>query len=133
MPARSGTSPEAEILTIEARRADALVIGDAQYLDRITHDAYFHIDGLGKLRDKQAFLQSVRNGEAQSRQYTTSDVELRIIQDTAFVSGLFENEFIRPGGDVLRRLGRFSRVYVRCEGTWLNLLHQGTPIDEPRN
>lgn len=131
MPAPAGRSSAAEtILLLEARRADALISGDVRYLDQITHEDLLHVDGLGTLRDKAAFLRSIANGAAWSRRYETSNIELRVTRDTAVVTGLFANERTPAGGEAQRRFGRFSRVYVRREGLWLNLLHQGTEIRE---
>ncbi|WP_375786974.1 nuclear transport factor 2 family protein [Bradyrhizobium sp. Pha-3] len=122
------TSPWDQIHELEARRAEAIVQGDVVALHQITSNAYQHIDACGQLRGKEAFLDSLSDGEARYTLYRVTDNTIVLEGDVAIVTGRFYNEQVQTNGTIISKSGRHVRVYVRRIAGWRNIVHQGTEI-----
>lgn len=117
-----------QIHAIEALRARAILDADVTALREITGDDYVHVDGSGRLRNKEEFLASLRGDHAHYTHYSVADNVISIHADVAIVSGRFQNEHVTPDGAKIAKSGRHLRVYVRRLDGWSNIAHQGTEI-----
>lgn len=119
-----------QIRAIETLRARAILEGDVATLDEITGDDYVHVDGNGRLRNKQEFLSTLSQAQARYTRYEISDSVIAVHGEVAVVTGQFQNEHITPSGTTIAKTGRHLRVYVRRPTGWSNIAHQGTEIKQ---
>jgi len=119
-----------QIHAIEALRAQAILHGDVATLRKITGDDYVHVDGSGRLRNKEEFLATLSGGHARYTRYSIADNVIALHGDVAIVTGRFQNDHVTPAGATISKTGRHLRVYVRKLASWSNIAHQGTEIKE---
>ena len=119
-----------QIGAIEDVRARAIVESDVATLATITGDDYVHIDGSGRLRNKQEFLEALSAGQVRFTSYGVSDNVIAVHGEVAIVTGRFRNKHVSPAGATIAKSGRHLRVYVRTSTGWSNVAHQGTEIKE---
>jgi len=117
-----------QIHAIEALRAQAILDADVATLRAMTGDDYVHVDGSGRLRNKEEFLASLRGDHAHYTRYSIADNVVSIHADVAIVTGRFQNEHVTSTGAKISKSGRHLRVYVRSLNGWRNVAHQGTEI-----
>jgi ketosteroid isomerase-like protein len=134
-PAPAMTGPGAEVLTLEQKIEEAVVRGDAAFVDRVlTSDFVFH-HGSGWARgehpggtrdDKKAFLKRV-----QDKEYLIHDldrVKVEMHGDLAITYGRYVSLFMPPGrtNPAPGRLTTiwFVRVYAKRDGEWKFVSHR---------
>jgi len=122
------TDVREQIAVIEALRAQAIATGDVATLRQMTDDEYAHVDGHGRLRNKQEFLGSLAAGGLRFTRYSVDDNVIAVHGDVAIVTGRFRNEQVTPEGATIAKHGRHVRVYIRTPTGWSNVVHQGTEI-----
>ncbi|WP_157215783.1 nuclear transport factor 2 family protein [Flavisphingomonas formosensis] len=121
----------AEILALDAARADALVRIDIAFLDRITSEDYTHVESSGHTRTKAEFLDGLREGAFRFETFAIDENHVRLFGDTAIVTGRYHNDIRTPAGLQPTKYARHIRVYVRRGGAWRNVAHQAT--EAPRD
>jgi ketosteroid isomerase-like protein len=128
------TNPElilAEIARLEAYRARAIVAGDREGLAAMTSDDYVHVDSLGQIRDKAAFLAGLGGNGGQYVEYRLLENAIHVFAVTAVVTGSFENVHRAADGSSVTKSARHFRVYTYGGGRWLNVFHQA--VERPRD
>lgn len=120
--------PHQQIHAIEVLRAQAILNADVASLREITGEDYVHVDGSGRLRNKEEFLASFSGEHAHYTRYSIADNVISVHAEVAVVSGRFENEHVTATGAKISKRGRHLRVYVRRSNGWSNIAHQGTEI-----
>jgi len=117
-----------EVLLIDDQRARALVAADIPFLDRITADEYTHVESSGTLRTKQQFIAGLRDGAFRFRSFDIDENHAVVYGDTVVVTGLYHNVVVTGATVQPVKHARHLRVYVRRNGTWVNVAHQATQI-----
>ena len=119
-------TPEAQVLSVEAARAKALVDADVATLDRMTSDDYVHVESTGKVRTKAQFLDGLRQGEYRFESFIVDENHVSIHGETAVVTGSYHNVIRTSAGVQPVKHARHIRVYIRRDGAWINVAHQAT-------
>jgi Domain of unknown function (DUF4440) len=108
---------EREVTTVEAARSEAKQHGDTHRLEELLAPDFIKINRFGRLLGKRQTIALARNPN-----YTTVDVQLRIYDSGAVVTGR-ESDEGEPPESV-----RFMRVWIRDGQKWRELADEGTRI-----
>ena len=109
------TDPEAALVALELRRAEAIGAGDLETLAAILADDYRHVLGTGGVVDKVQYLEMIRRGP---RKPERGALQVRAYGDTAVITGDLDNQLGAPG-DAQRLVRTYcTQVAVRRDGTW---------------
>jgi ketosteroid isomerase-like protein len=121
------------VCVVEDRLTDALRRNDAPQLAAIYADDFQLINYRGTRITKPALLGALRTGTLRFDSLTTSDLEVRIYDAVAVVTGRQYQIAREPGRDEAAHPAdvRFSHVYVRAAERWLLVFSQITPILGP--
>lgn len=120
-----------EILAIESERLQALLDKDIATLARITAEEYVHVDTGGGQRDKADFLRTIGNPSVRFASWVIEENHVQVYGDCAVVSGRYHASPHTPAGVQPAKYARHLRVYVKRDGTWLNVAHQATQFESP--
>jgi uncharacterized protein (TIGR02246 family) len=120
-------SPEEEIQALEQVRNRAILNGDAAALDRMTADDYTFITLRGELRTKSEIVKGFQSGSFKYESRQISDLSVRVYGNTAVVTGRSTQKGVENGKDYSGDY-RFTRVYVKQNGSWLTVALQTTII-----
>jgi ketosteroid isomerase-like protein len=114
-----------------ARRADAwdkaIVAKNTQAVAANMADDFRQIRSSGDVVDKQTFLRDITSPELTSDPYTVEDFDVRILGDTALLSGTTRMTG-RYRSEAFATHYRYIDIYVRRGGTWRVVSVQITPI-----
>ena len=119
-----------QLKQLEKQRTEALMKGDAGFLDRTTADDYTMITSSGQLRTKGKMMGDLKSGEVTFQSADVDDLEVRIYGDTAVVTGRHTQKAQSAGNDISGQY-RFTRVYVKQKGQWKAVAYQATRIARP--
>jgi hypothetical protein len=119
------------VAAVEQRRIAALIASDINALDEIIDEHCTHIESNGTSRTKAAFLQDVAKREFSFDLFEIIENHIRIIGDTAVVTGTYRNIVRVRGKQNPLKHARHLRVYVQSGGGWKLIAHQATAIASP--
>jgi ketosteroid isomerase-like protein len=115
----------AEFRRIEKDRAEALRLGDLDAADRLYADDFVGVSRTGQVVRKAELLQNLRARGVNDVTFTMEELEVRWINDLAFVLG---HHVGRDADGKLVREGRVLHVYAKRDGRWRVVSAQATPI-----
>ncbi len=115
------------ILQLEEERNRAIVNGDAAALEQMTSDDYTFITLRGELRTKAEIVKGFRSGSFHYDNRRISDLSVRVYGETAVVTGRSVQSGHENGKDYSGDY-RFTRVYVKRNGSWQTVALQTTLI-----
>jgi uncharacterized protein (TIGR02246 family) len=124
-------SAEDAVAAVEQRRINALIASDINALDEMIDEQCTHIESNGTSRTKAAFLEDVANREFSFDLFEIEENHIRIIGDTAVVTGTYRNIVRVRGKQNSLKHARHLRVYVQSGGRWKLIAHQATEIAPP--
>ncbi len=125
-----GQTVQNQLKRLEKQRTEALMKGDAGFLDRTTADDYTMITSSGQLRTKGRMMGDLKSGEVKFQSADVDDLEVRVYGDTAVVTGRHTQKAQSAGNDISGEY-RFTRVYVKQKGQWKAVAYQATRIYKP--
>jgi ketosteroid isomerase-like protein len=107
----------AQIRALEAAANEAIFRGDVAAIEKMTSEDYTFITPRGMLLTRAEVLKGVANGAFENEYREAYDLNIRVYGDAAVVTG--RTRLTRQeGGKDYRAAYRFTRVYVRQQGTW---------------
>lgn len=119
-----------EITDLEQRRAAAVVHRDINLLDTMTAADSVRILPTGSLETKSQLLSELKSGELTYDAISVDELSVKSYGNTALVTGRSEFRGQRKGKPFMGRC-RFSRVWVKRDARWEEVLFQLTPLSEP--
>src|SRR5215831_15357213 len=119
-------SAEDAVAAVEQRRINALIASDINALDEMSDEQCTHIESNGTARTKAAFLEDVANREFSFDLFEFEENHIRIIGDTAVVTGTYRNIVRVRGKPNPLKYARHLRVYAQSGGRWKLIAHQAT-------
>ena len=97
---------------------------DLKMLDELLDAKFFYVDPTGKLQTKRQLMAFV--AMADSLQFLTNAMVVRLHNDTAVVTGLYQIKGVVRGNPYVSR-GRFVDTWLREEGRWVAIASLTTP------
>jgi ketosteroid isomerase-like protein len=123
----SGGSVELHIKTLHEQSRQAVLKGDADFLEKYLTDDYLGIGSDGRLITKDQDLQMLESGAIKYEAIDERDVKVRVYGDTAIVSALASVK-LTVDGKPIRGDHRATFVWVKQEGNWKEASFQATRI-----
>ena len=117
-------SDEAEVLELERRRCVAIGTGDLSALSEVLTDDYIHVMGMGVIKDKASYIETIRNGP---RTPERDNLRVRLYGDAAVIVGDLLNKIGAPGEPARVIDTVVTQVAVRSAGRWRFVSFQITP------
>jgi len=125
---RPATREEAmirEVLELERHTTEAALRNDANFTERMVANDYLAIGPLGNVITKRDSLTARRRSQVHYDSIEVSEMVVRIYGDTAVVTARAEVRGTDSGEDFSGPY-RFTRVWVRHNGSWQAVAYQAT-------
>jgi uncharacterized protein (TIGR02246 family) len=117
----------AEIEALEDRRWAAQIAEDTDALGVLLADELTYTHSNGVVDTKTSYIDNIVNKVFDYRSQKRSDTEIRVVDNTALVTGRAEFVVV-AGGRTVNLDARYSAVWIRRDGTWQFYCWQSTPI-----
>ena len=106
-----------ELMRLESVWNDAYARGDADALDRLcASDLIVTLTNM-QVMDKTASIAILRSGRVKFTRYETSEVRIRVYDNSAVVTGRLQRTRDAQGRQT-NDIWRFTKVYVRSAARW---------------
>ena len=109
-------------------RTQAMIKADLNMIDKTTADTYLFTDPTGRVTAKKELMDGFRNGSIRILSQDISDVKVQMYGDTAVETGKLTSKATRDGRDTSGTF-RFTRVWVKRNGTWQSVAFQETKME----
>lgn len=123
---------ERQILALEEAWVRALETEDRAALERIVASDFTFIEPDGSLLNRNAYLADRANNPAEIHAFEGSEMIVRILGDTALVTGLSTIDESLAGKRYKYKL-RWKELWVKRRGSWQVLAGQATPVNATWN
>lgn len=123
-------SAEKEVLAAEEARVRAVVAADTAALEGLLADELSYTHSTGWVETKTQFLTSIRTGSLKYEEMKHSETSVRVYGLAAVLTGRSAVRVRSPRspGAVTEMNIRFTTVYVRRDGRWLQAAWHSTRI-----
>lgn len=122
------SDPASEVLALEELRREARVKNDHATIARLLADDFEEITRFGTTSTKANNLARLRSGELKIESIRLEGLKARVFGETVIVTGR-SHTVERMGDQDISDSVVYTRVYVRRNGVWQAVAHQGTRID----
>ena len=125
---------EQVILRLESEGREATLKNDIAANDRLLADNWLNINPDGSITTKAKLLELLKDGSFKIMSIENDEVVVRVYGeggDAAIVTGRSTTKRAGPGGEVLARQVRFTRVYAKSKGQWQVVSAHNTLIAKP--
>jgi ketosteroid isomerase-like protein len=113
------------VKALDAKLTDAFKNRDVKTLEKFTAADFIAISPTGKVHDRKEFFERMGKSTLKVADLKETDVKVRVLGDTAVVTGLLE---IKASTDTKDISGdyRWTRVYAKKGADWMVLSEQHT-------
>ena len=122
---------EAEMNAEHERLVAAYRTNDVAALDKLLAPDHIHNNVFGMQQDKKTLLDDIKAGTLVFQSYDVTSAQWVLLPELAIVTGTIRAEAVRAGKPVPVREFRFTRVFAKRNGAWLEWLFQNTMIAAP--
>jgi ketosteroid isomerase-like protein len=125
--AAEATDLRQEIRAADARRFAAMVQGDLTALEGLLTEDLTYTHSTGQVESRTELLESLRSGRLRYLAATPSESHVRLVGETAIVTGRAELRVSAQGRELTVPV-RFTEVWVKSGGAWKLAAWQSTRI-----
>lgn len=122
---------EAEMNAMHEKLVEAYRKNDVATLEKLLSTDHVHNNVFGMKQDKQTLLEDIRSGTLVFQAYDVTASQWVIQPELAIVTGTIHADATRAGKPVPTHEFRFTRIFVKREGNWLEWLFHNTMIVAP--
>ncbi len=122
---------EAEMTATHETLVKAYRTNDVAMLEKLLSDDHVHNNVFGMQQGKKELLDDMRIGTLVFQAYDVPASKWVIQPDMAIVTGVIHADATRAGKPVPTHDFRFTRIFVKRDGAWLEWLFQNTMIVGP--
>lgn len=122
---------EASMNAEHERLVTAYRTNDVATLEKLLAPDHVHNNVFGMKQDKQALLEDMRSGTLVFQAYDVTSSQWSIQPELAIVTGTIHADATRAGKPVPAHEFRFTRIFAKRNGAWLEWLFQNTMIVAP--
>ena len=108
---------EEELLKLENEFARAVASNNADALDRLLADDWIIVEPDGSIIDKARFLEVIRSGALSHESMKSTDLKVRVYENTAVVTGLTTSKGKFMGQDFIS-CERATDIFVKQADRW---------------
>jgi len=133
---QSTSEAEKELLTIQEEWAEARVKPDIAYLEQL-YAKEFRVQNIaGAVNSREDDISMFREGRIKPQYVRDVDLNVTLYGETAVVTGIENVGGVAKTGPFKDQFAefsiRFTNVFVRRDGRWQLVIHQGTQIPKPK-
>jgi len=129
MAAQTDDRLVAEIRALEDRRCQAMIDKDMKALEAIYADELVYTHSNAAVDDKTSYLAGITSGKFDYKSIKRPEENVRVVGDTAIVSGRAEIS-VRSNGVDRELNSRYLIVWVKRNGGWQAVAWQSTPVPQ---
>lgn len=122
---------EAEMNATHEKLVEAYRKNDVTTLEKLLSTDHVHNNVFGMKQDKPTLLEDIRSGTLVFQAYDVTASQWLIQPELAIVTGTIHADATRAGKPVPTHEFRFTRIFVKRDGNWLEWLFQNTMIATP--
>lgn len=124
---------ELEIRRLEGLLDKAVVEGDVATFDRLFASDFTHGSQSGRFRTKAEWMKGKVQGKSSYISFDVTDLQVRVVDDTAIVTGVSKPKWRESDGSIGSGQFRFLRVWALRDGAWQVVAFQATeaPVASP--
>lgn len=122
---------EAEMTATHETLVKAYRTNDVATLEKLLSDDHIHNNVFGMQQGKKELLDDMRSGTLVFQAYDVASSKWVIQPEMAIVTGTIHADATRAGKPVPTHDFRFTRIFVKRDGAWLEWLFQNTMIMAP--
>jgi len=116
-----------QIHALENQRCQAMLDKDMKTLEALYADELVYTHSNASVDDKKSYLAGIKSGKFDYKAIKRPEENIRIVGDTAVVTGRAEISVRADGAD--RQLNsRYTIVWVKRGGKWQAVTWQSTPV-----
>lgn len=123
-------SAEAELIALEHAWARAYVAHDTATLARIEADGWACTDAEGKITTKAEDIRDVGSGTYAATEFVMSDLQVRVVGDTAIVTGR-QTEVATMAGKDASAVFQITDTWIRRDGRWQCIATHLSKVGKP--
>jgi ketosteroid isomerase-like protein len=123
--AKENDARQDELINLERETARAMQWNNGSLFRRIYGDDFVGILPSGEIKDKAGWIDSIEKPPAKYTSFVTSDIRVRMFQDTAVVTCLWSARGTQAGRPFSRQF-RVTHVYVYGQRGWQAVAGQAT-------
>lgn len=112
---------------VERRRFAAMVAQDIPALEPLLAEELSYGHSHGEIEDKTQFLETIRGGRLRYRSIDVQDLDVRLYQNLAIVTGRLSAE-AQAGNQLVTLRLSFTDAYVNRDGRWQLIAWQSTRL-----
>jgi ketosteroid isomerase-like protein len=116
-----------QIQALEERRCQAMIDKDMKTLEALYADELVYTHSSATVDDKKSYLAGIASGKFDYKSINRITPDIRILGDTAVVTGRVEIS-VRAGGADRQLNSRYTIVWVKRGGNWQAVTWQSTPV-----
>ncbi|MDA1016796.1 MAG: nuclear transport factor 2 family protein, partial [Planctomycetota bacterium] len=122
------SSAKAEIRRLEGILDRAVVEGDVATFDRLFAKDFTHGSQSGRFRTKPEWIKGKVQGKSSYISFDVADLQVRVVDDTAVVTGVSTPKWRESDGSIGTGQFRFLRVWAQRDGSWQVVAFQATEV-----
>ena len=130
-PVSSETSASDDLHRIDATWNTLRLTPDVPALERLLTDDWILTHSDGRVQTKRDYLDELKTQARRNSSIANEDVKVRTYGDTAIVTGVSVQSGTSNGQTFGGRF-RFTRVWVRVQGTWRMAASHSSRVEAPR-
>lgn len=126
-PVEQTFNVEEQIRTLHDQTRQAVLHGDADFLEKHLASKYLGIGGDGRLRTKAETIQEFKSGAIKYESLDEHDVKVNTYGNAAIVNSIASAKLTANGKPISGDF-RATFVYVKQGGNWKEVVFQATPV-----
>jgi Domain of unknown function (DUF4440) len=126
-PVEQTFNVEEQIRTLHDQTRQAVLHGDADFLEKHLASKYLGIGGDGRLRTKAETIQEFKSGAIKYESLEEHDVKVDAYGNAAVVNSM-ASVTLTANGKPIKGDFRTTSVYVKQGGDWKEVAFQATPV-----
>jgi ketosteroid isomerase-like protein len=123
--AKENDTKQEELVNIEHEIARAMLFNNGTLFRRIYGDDFVGVLPTGQVKDKTGWITQVENSSNKYTSFLSTDIRIRMFQETAVVTSLWSARGTRDGQEFYRQY-RVTHVYVYGQRAWQVVASQET-------
>ncbi|HRI69393.1 MAG TPA: nuclear transport factor 2 family protein [Polyangium sp.] len=129
--AQAKAPTEAEMNAEHEKLVAAYRTNDVATLDKLLAPDHVHNNVFGMHQDKNTLLEDIKSGVLVFQAYEVTSSQWALYPELAIVTGTIRADATRAGKPVPTHDFRFTRVFTKRNGVWLEWLFHNTMIVAP--
>ena len=123
------TATEADVLSADDRRFDAMRKGDWTALDAVLADDLTYVHSTARLESKAEHMGNLKAGKPHYRGIAPRDRKARVHGNVGIVNGVSEMH-VDNAGKEQKFTVRYLAVYAKAQGMWRMIAWQSTRVPD---